>query len=33
LDHGPEIDPTSLALGGHHLYWVNAGQANDAQLD
>jgi hypothetical protein len=33
LDQGREIDPTSLALGGHHVYWLNAGQANGAQLD
>lgn len=32
LDEGPSIDASSLALGGDHLYWLDAGQARTAKL-
>jgi hypothetical protein len=32
LDLGEDIDPMSLALAGHTLYWTRAGQAQSAQI-
>ena len=32
LDAGDDIDPLSLALAGHTLYWTKAGQAYSAQI-
>jgi hypothetical protein len=32
IDQGPDIDPGSLALGTGHLYWLDGGQPQAAQL-
>jgi hypothetical protein len=32
IDIGEDIDPTSLALAGHTLYWTKAGQPRSAQI-